>query len=142
MSEVASLCLDAIKSDVCCKRVLGHLGPSVPGWCAAAGQVCASHTGSLLAFSPDPGSSCQSRHKSGFPPLAHQATLTASLQTCTNPSHGERPKQNQADLRLSTTVMHTRTPVCNAPAALRPREALRQRRWPAFLANSREDGPI
>lgn len=118
MSEVASLCLDAIKREVCCKRILGHLEPSALARCAAAGQVCASQTGSLLlAFSADPGSSCQSRHKSSLPPLPNKQIQTALLETDAKTlAHASVPKQNQADLHLNTTIMHTHT----CPSAIHP----------------------
>lgn len=122
MFEVASLCLDATKSDACCKRILGHLEPSVPARCAAAGQVCACslQPGSLLlAFSPDPGSSCQSRHKSSLPPIPNKQKQIPkdSLETDAETlAHARVPKQNQADLRLNTTIMHTHA----RPSAIHP----------------------
>lgn len=68
-------------------------------------------TGSLQhAFSPDPGSSCQSRHKSSLPPVANKQIHTTSLETDAKTlAHASIPKQNQAGLRLSTTITQTHT---------------------------------
>lgn len=105
-----------------------------PGICAAAGLVWHDEQGlSSISSSPDPGSSCQSMHKSSTstPPIPlsllllllstcnkqiHNASLKTDANTLTHASIPTRHKQNQADLCLSAEQLHShaRTPAIHA----------------------------
>lgn len=122
MSEVASPRFDAVKkSDACCERIAGHFEnlPSQVG-CPAAVQVCAWLTGSsparLLCMTL--GRRVKAGTNQALPPVRNKQLRTASLETdAKTHAHASVPKQNQADLCLNTTILHTRTntPVCNSP---------------------------
>lgn len=122
-----------------------------PGICAAASLVWHDEQGlSSIGSSPDPGSSCQSMHKSSPPPPSllllllstcnkqiHNALLKTDANTLTHASIPTRHKQNQADLCLSAEQLHShaRTPAIHAMMPL-PWEGLLRHPQPAFLTDS------
>lgn len=136
--------------------------PSVPGSFVAAGLVWHDEQGlSSIRSSPDPGSSCQSMHKSSngafflfySPEQMQQADTQSFTQNRCKHTHASIPtrhKQNQEDLcllreRKTITLVHTWTQthssVIHAMMPL-PWEGLLRHPQPAFLTDSYKKRPI